>query len=69
MAQNKILIDGESLTLNKIEYFLKSNPKLEITTAAKKRINKSRALVDKWVNNNDRFRGICECNNFKRKYS
>ena len=58
MAQNKILIDGESLTLDKIEYFLKSNPKLEITVEAKKKINKSRALVDKWVNNNEVIYGV-----------
>ena len=58
MAQNKILIDGESLTLDKIEFFLKSNPKLEITAEAKKRINKSRALVDKWVNNNEVIYGV-----------
>ncbi len=58
MAQNKILIDGESLTLDKIEFFLKSNPKLEITVEAKKRINKSRALVDKWVNNNEVIYGV-----------
>jgi histidine ammonia-lyase len=58
MAQNKIAIDGESLTLDKIESFIKSNPKLEITKEAKKRINKSRALVDKWVNNNEVIYGV-----------
>jgi histidine ammonia-lyase len=58
MARNKIAIDGESLTLDQIEFFLKSSPKLEISDEAKKRINKSRALVDKWVDNNEVIYGV-----------
>jgi histidine ammonia-lyase len=58
MAQNKITIDGESLTLDQVEFFLKSSPKLEISDEAEKRINKSRALVDKWVDNNEVIYGV-----------
>jgi histidine ammonia-lyase len=58
MVQNKLTIDGETLTIDKIETFIKSNPRLEITGEAKKRINKSRALVEKWVNNNETIYGI-----------
>jgi len=58
MAKNKILIDGESLTLDKIESFIKTNPKLEITKEAKKKINESRAIVEKWVNNNEVIYGV-----------
>ncbi len=58
MAQNKITIDGESLTLDKIDSFIKTNPKLEITKEAKKKINESRALVEKWVNNNEVIYGV-----------
>jgi histidine ammonia-lyase len=58
MVQNRILIDGKSLTLDKIELFLKSNNRLVITAEAKKRINKSRALVDKWVDNNEVIYGV-----------
>lgn len=58
MAQNKLIVDGETLTLDKIETFIKSNPSLEISHEAKKRINKSRALVDKWVNSNEVIYGV-----------
>ncbi|MDO8550046.1 MAG: histidine ammonia-lyase [Ignavibacteria bacterium] len=58
MAQNKLSIDGESLTLDRIESFIKTNLKLGITKEAKKRINKSRALVEKWVNNNEVIYGV-----------
>jgi histidine ammonia-lyase len=58
MAQNKLTIDGKSLSLDKIESFLRTNPKLEITKEAKKKINSSRALVEKWVNNNEVIYGV-----------
>ncbi len=58
MVQNKLTVDGETLTLDKIETFIKSNPKLDISSEAKKRINKSRDLVEKWVNNNETIYGV-----------
>jgi histidine ammonia-lyase len=45
----KLKIDGKSLTLEKIDFFLKENPTVELTAEAKKKVNKARALVEKWV--------------------
>lgn len=45
----KIKIDGKSLTLEKIDFFLKENPTVELTNDAKKKVNKARALVENWV--------------------
>jgi len=45
----KLFIDGSSLTLEKIEFFLKENPSLIVTREAKKKINASRNLVEKWI--------------------
>ena len=45
----KLNIDGKSLTLEKIDIFLKENPTVELTADAKKRVKKARQLVDKWV--------------------
>jgi len=45
----KLKIDGKSLTLEKIDFFLKENPTVELTNDAKKKISKARALVEKWV--------------------
>jgi histidine ammonia-lyase len=58
MVQNKIVIDGDSLTPDQIDFFLKNNPKIEISGEAKKGINKSRELIDKWVNNNEVIYGV-----------
>lgn len=45
----KLKIDSKSLTLEKIDFFLKENPTVELTNDAKKKVNKARALVEKWV--------------------
>ncbi|MCZ7602930.1 MAG: histidine ammonia-lyase [Melioribacteraceae bacterium] len=45
----KLKIDGKSLTLEKIDFFLKENPTVELTNDAKKKVNKARALVENWV--------------------
>ncbi len=55
---NKIVIDGSSLTLEQIEQFLKENPTVVIDKDAKKRIEKSRALVEKWVENGEVIYGV-----------
>lgn len=54
----KLKIDGKSLTLKKIETFLKENPEVELTAESKKKVNKARELVEKWVNNNEVVYGV-----------
>ena len=45
----KLILDGKSLTLDKIENFIKENQQVSLSSEAKKRINRSRALVEKWI--------------------
>jgi len=45
----KLKIDGKSLTLEKIEFFINENPKIELTAESKKNVIKARKLIDKWV--------------------
>ncbi len=49
MKKNKLIINGQSLTLEKIEYFLNDNPDIVISNESVDKIKKSRALVEKWV--------------------
>ncbi|MBU0476114.1 MAG: histidine ammonia-lyase [Bacteroidetes bacterium] len=51
-------LDGKSLTLDGIEKFISSNVKVELTADSKKRVNKARALVDKWVATDEVVYGI-----------
>ncbi len=55
---NKIIIDGNSLTLEQIEFFLHENPDLVISEESISRIKKSRALVEKWVNSGESIYGV-----------
>ena len=55
---NKLLIDGKSLTLDKIEFFLHKNPDITISKKSISRIKKSRALVESWVNSNESIYGV-----------
>lgn len=55
---DKIIIDGTSLTLEQIEYFLQENPNIEISKDSIDRIKKSRALVEKWVNSGESIYGV-----------
>lgn len=45
----KLVIDGKSLTLDKIEFFLKENPQVELSKEAKSKVAKARQLIDEWV--------------------
>jgi len=54
----KLKIDGKSLTLEKIEFFLKENPTVELTADSKKKVYKARALVEKWVANEEVVYGV-----------
>ena len=58
MAKVKLLINGSSLTIDKIEFFLKSNPEIIISKECIKRINQSRKLVEKWVENGEVIYGV-----------
>lgn len=49
MARKKLIIDGKSLTLAKIEFFLNENPVVQLSGDSKKKVVKARKLIDKWV--------------------
>jgi len=51
-------LDGKSLTLKEVEKFLSGNVKIELTAEAKKRIKKARAMVDKWIADDEVVYGI-----------
>jgi len=54
----KLIIDGKSLTLDKIEFFLEKNPKVELSSYSKRRVIKSRNLIDEWVSKNATIYGV-----------
>ncbi|MBZ0177762.1 MAG: histidine ammonia-lyase [Melioribacteraceae bacterium] len=54
----KLKIDGKSLTLEKIDFFLSENPTVELTTDSKKRVIKARKLIDKWVDEDKVIYGV-----------
>jgi len=55
---DKLIIDGATLTLEQIEYFLHRNPEIIIEKKSAARIKKSRALVEKWVNSGESIYGV-----------
>lgn len=58
MKSNNLFIDGKSLTLEKIEQFLNSNIEVKLTKESQKKVEKSRALIDKWVENDEVIYGV-----------
>lgn len=58
MKRQTLKIDGNSLSLEKIELFLNNNLLVELTPDAKKRINKSRAMVEKWIKEDKVIYGV-----------
>jgi histidine ammonia-lyase len=58
MANKKLVVDGSSLTLEKIESFLNENPTIVISKEAEKKINASRKLVEDWVNAGEVIYGV-----------
>ncbi|MCX7875142.1 MAG: histidine ammonia-lyase [Melioribacteraceae bacterium] len=54
----KLIIDGESLTFEKIENFLKNNLHVELSNNAKKNILKSRNQVEEWINKGEVIYGV-----------
>ena len=58
MAGKRLEIDGKSLTLAKIEFFIKENPRIVLSPEAKKRITAASNLVDKWVREDKVIYGV-----------
>ncbi|MFO7448218.1 MAG: histidine ammonia-lyase [Ignavibacteriaceae bacterium] len=56
--RTKLLVDGSSLTVDKIEFFLNNNPEIKISEETKKRVRRSRNLVEKWVNSGEVIYGV-----------
>ena len=54
----KLTIDGKSLTLNKIEAFIKENQEVVLSGEAKKKIIRARKLIDKWVTSGEAIYGV-----------
>lgn len=49
MAEQQILLDGNSLSLNQIEDLLKKNTPASLSPKAAAKMKKSRALIEKWM--------------------
>jgi len=49
MARKKLIVDGKSLTLDKIKFFLNENPIVTLSNDSKKKVIKARRLIDKWI--------------------
>lgn len=54
----KLIIDGKSLTLEKLDDFLKKNPTVVLSAYSKKRVNKARKLIDEWVKKGETIYGV-----------
>ncbi len=54
----KLVIDGKSITLEKIEKFIRENRRVVLSNDAKKRINRSRALIEKWIKEDKVIYGV-----------
>ncbi len=54
----KLLIDGNSLTLEKIEFFLYENPVVALSNDAKRKVKKARKLVEKWLDEDKVIYGV-----------
>ena len=58
MAKKILLIDGNSLTLEKIEKFIDNNQQIALTKKAEANIKKARKLIDEWVKNDKVIYGV-----------
>ena len=58
MARKKLIVDGNSLTLDKVEFFLKENPIVSLSNESKKNVIKARKLIDKWVDEGKVIYGV-----------
>jgi histidine ammonia-lyase len=53
-----IKIDGKSLTLEKINFFLRNNTRIELSGESKRRVKKARKLIDEWVEKGETIYGV-----------
>ncbi len=58
MKRKKLIVDGSSLKLESIEFFLKENPLVTLSPDAKKKIIRSRKLIEEWVNKGEIIYGV-----------
>ncbi len=58
MKRKILYINGNSLTLEKIDFFLKENPVVKLTAEAETKIKRARALIDKWVETDEVIYGV-----------
>ncbi|HRN25839.1 MAG: histidine ammonia-lyase [Ignavibacteriaceae bacterium] len=58
MADKKLIIDGSSLTLEKINFFLLENPTVSLSNESKKKVIKARKLINKWVDEGEIIYGV-----------
>ena len=58
MKKPLLQIDGNSLSLAKIEFFLKTSPKVVLSPEAIKRVNQSREVVEQWIKQNEIVYGV-----------
>lgn len=56
--KNDLILDGNSLTIEKIEKFLYSNQQVKLSREAIGNINASRKLVDKWIKEDKVIYGV-----------
>lgn len=54
----KLVVDGKTLTLDKIEYFLDNKPQIALSKESKVRVLKSRKLIDEWVERGETIYGV-----------
>jgi histidine ammonia-lyase len=58
MEPKKLLLDGNSLTIDKVEFFLSNNPTVIISKESVKKINSSRRLVEDWIERGEKVYGV-----------
>lgn len=58
MEPKKLILNGNSLTIDKIEFFLLNNPTLIISKESIKKINNARKLVEDWIEKGEKVYGV-----------
>lgn len=58
MTRKILKVDGNSLSLEKIEFFLKENPEIVLTPEAVSRVKKARNLIEKWIKEDKVIYGV-----------
>lgn len=58
MDRPKLELDGNSLSLEKIDFFLKENPFVVLTPEAENKVERARSLVDNWIQNDEVIYGV-----------